>query len=234
MGRWFAKGARVLTASPREDRLQSDLKLLERLRDSSTIFDFEGSGNPPDRYTFSFRGKGIARDTTSRGDVKSVELHRVELRLPYAYPKAAPDIRWVTPIFHPNVSFSGFIHLADVGIPWDGQVTLDVVCERLWDVARLAYVHLDKATNYSAKNWFEEQRVLKLPVDVRPLRDRAAPAAENVVRYQRRGQQPPQPGRGQTAKDILFIGEDTPTPDLPVRGVRRPSDDNDVLYIGDD
>lgn len=224
----------MTAASSREDRLKSELKLLEQLRESSSIFSFEGTGTPPDRFTLVFRGKGIARDISARADVEIVEVHRVELRLPFAYPKVPPDIRWVTPIFHPNVSFSGFIHLADVGLPWDGHVSLDVVCERLWDVARLAYLNLDKATNYSAKNWFEEQRLLKLPMDARPLRDRAAPAAKNVVRYQRRGQTPSPPPVDEQAKDILFIGEDTPTPKLPRRGARRRSDDDDVLYIGDD
>jgi hypothetical protein len=224
----------LTAASPREERLRDELKLLEQLRDSSSIFGFEGTGDPPDRFTFSFSGKGLARDISARAEVEMVDLHRVELRLPYAYPRVPPDVRWVTPIFHPNVSFSGFIHLADVGLPWDADVTLDVVCERLWDVARLAYMNQAKATNYSAKNWFAEQRLWQLPVDVRSLRDRATPAGKNVVRYRRRGQAATAPPADQQAEDILFIGEDTPVPKMPVRGDRRRSDDDDVLYIGDD
>jgi hypothetical protein len=224
----------LTAASSREDRLHAELKLLEQLREASSIFQFEGTGDPPDRFTLSFSGKGVARDISANADVEMIDAHRVELRLPYAYPKVAPDVRWVTPIFHPNVSFSGFIHLADVGLPWESHVTLDIVCERLWDVARLAYIDLEKATNYSAKNWFQEQRLLKLPVDARPLRNRATPAAKNVVRYQRRGQSTPPPPGDQQAEDILYIGEDTPVPKMPSRGTRRHSDDDDVLYIGDD
>ena len=113
------------------------------------------------------------------------------------------------------------------------------MCERLWDVARLAYMNLDDAANYSAKTWFEDECQIQLPVDPRPLRDKNAPAGSNVIRYQRKGAggaTRAEPGPGQ---DVFFIGEDTPTPDLP-KPVRRmparrpPPNDNDVLYIGDE
>jgi hypothetical protein len=211
------------------------LELLESLRAASSVLEFDTSGDPPDRYTLMFRGKGIARDASPHADVELVELHRVDLRLPYAYPQVPPDIRWASPVFHPNISFSGFIHLRDVGLPWDASVTLDVVCERLWDVARAAYKNVDRATNISAKKWYEQQHRLRLPVDARPLRDKARPSASNVVRYRRRGQRMVElPPSGEN-DDVLFIGEDTPTPPLPKRGRVRGSDnDDDVLYIGDD
>ena len=59
--------------------------------------------------------------------VKMADRHEVEIRLNYGYPRAAPDVRWLTPIFHPNVSFSGFIHLRDIGLPWEPTVQLSQV-----------------------------------------------------------------------------------------------------------
>lgn len=219
----------------RTQRLIADLNALRALKEASTIFDFQCSGDPPDRYTVILHGRGIHRDTSPRAEVEVVELHRCELRLPYSYPKRPPDLRWLTPIFHPNVSFSGFITLRDLGLPWDDALGLDVVCERLWDVARLAYMNLDKATNYSAKNWFERDCELQLPVDPRPLRDTQAPSASNVVRYQRRSAAPAPPGE-QRATDVFFIGEDTPTPAMPPRPRTRRarSDGDDIFYIGDE
>ena len=226
-----------MTDQSRQDRLASELECLRALKKMSTIFDFQCSGSEPDRYTIIFRGRGIARDTSANSDVESVDLHKIELRLPYSFPNRPPDIRWTTPIFHPNVSFSGFINIKDIGLPWEADLGLDVVCERLWDVARMAFMNVDKAANYAAKNWVQDDCTLTLPVDERPLRDRGTPAGSNVVRYQRRGGRrvtlPPAAG----ASDVLFIGEDTPTPQLPVRRppVRRvPPNDDDVLYIGDD
>ncbi len=220
----------------REDRLRADLATLTALRQCSSIFDFDTTGDPPDRYCLKFRGKGLARDMSPRCDVEFLELHEIEMRLPFSYPSLPPDLRWVTPIFHPNVSFSGFIHLRDVGLPWDETVTLDAVCERLWDVTRMAYMNLDRATNFSAKSWVEKPNHLTLPVDARILRDRMPPAGANVIRYQRRGT-PPRP-RPQGGGEVLFIGEDTPTPPQPPPRYRprRPDrgDDDDILYIGDD
>src|SRR5687768_12904531 len=89
----------------RENRLRTDLAALEALRAQSTILQFETS-EPADRYTITFRGKGLARSAAG-SDISIVELHQVDLRLPFSYPQRPPDIRWLTPILHPNISFSG-------------------------------------------------------------------------------------------------------------------------------
>jgi len=49
----------------RENRLRTDLAALEALRAQSTILQFEAS-QPADRYTITFRGKGLARRPPSR------------------------------------------------------------------------------------------------------------------------------------------------------------------------
>lgn len=223
----------------RQERLITELELLRALKKTSTIFDFEATGEAPDRYVILFRGKGIARDTSVDAEIEAVELHQVEIRLPYSYPPQTPDIRWTTPILHPNVSFSGFINVKDIGLPWEEDLGLDVLCERLWDVARLAYMNLDSAANYSAKNWFEDECKLPLPVDPRPLRDKHAPTGSNVIRYQRKGTVGTPPSGPQPGQDIFYIGEETPTPVLP-KPLRRmpirrpPPNDDEVIYIGDE
>jgi hypothetical protein len=142
----------------------------------------------------------------------------------------------LTAIFHPNVSFSGFINLKDIGLTWESDLGLDVLCERLWDVARAAYLDLEGATNSAARSWFAAQKEIELPVDDRPLRDLDAPGGTNVLRARRGGEGPLELPHGQ-AGDVLFIGEDTPTPEIPVRLApprRLPRGDDDVLYIGDE
>jgi len=226
-----------VTQQERSERLAAELEAMRALNKASNILDFEFTGEPPDRYAITFRGKGVSRDTSAHADVEIVELHQIDVRLPYSYPRRPPDIRWITPIFHPNISFSGFINLKDVGLPWVQDLGLDVVCERLWDVARLHYMDLEKATNYAAKNWFEDESTLQTPVDPRPLRDKAAPQGGNVIQYQRRGGQRISLPAARDPQDVLFIGEDTPTPPLPTRTAplrRRSLGDDDVFYIGDD
>jgi len=225
----------------RDERLEADFSAIEALRSASTILDFEPTGDAADRYTVVFRGKGLARDTSPTSDVEIVELHKVDIRLPYAYPERGPDIRWLTPIFHPNVSFSGFINLKQIGLPWDYGITLDVIVERLWDVARLAYFNPEKAVNYSAKNWFESESTLRLPLDHRPLRDKAAPSSSNIIRYERRGDSKVDLQKASQADKVFYIGEDTAPPEPPPRRIpprrRVPPagshpDDDDILYIG--
>ncbi len=225
----------MVNDSERERRLRADLQTLKRLQQSSSIFTFEACGDPPDRYTLRLRGTGIARRAfRGQGDVELIKLHEIDMRLPFGYPAQPPDLRWVTPILHPNISFSGFIQVRDLGIPWDETVTLDVVCERLWDAARMAYVNLDHTTNFSARNWLEAPHSVALPTDVRPLRDLALHGGRNVVSYQRRGAPAPQ----ETAGEVFFIGDDTPVPPRSPRraapGRPQPRGDDDILYIGDE
>lgn len=239
-----------MSSDQRNQRLAEDRAALEAVKAASTIFAFEAKGDPPDRYTITFRGRGLARaSSTSHGDAEIVELHRCDVRLPYSYPERPPDIRWLTPIFHPNISFSGYVNLREIGLAWDRELGLDVVCEHLWDVARGASCNLEAATNYSARRWYAEQgEKFGLPVDSRPLRDRAAPQAANVVRYRRRGAAEPEaPHRVElenAVDEVLYIGEDTPPQEPPVYvvppiRVRPPepgrdaeSGDDDLFYIG--
>lgn len=223
-----------MTPEQRQSRLTADLESLRALKKQSSILDFECVGECPDAYTLGFRGVGLARDLSGQRDVERVDQHKIEIRLPFSYPDSPPDIRWVTPILHPNVSFSGFINVKDIGLQWEPDLGLDVVCERLWDVVRLAYLNLEQATNYSARNWFADQRQFPLPVDVRPLRDKQVSANSNIVHYERRGgSRVVLPTATSTHSETFFIGEDTPTPALPSRapGRRPPSSDDDVLYI---
>lgn len=222
-------------AQERDDRLQADQQAMQDLKDSSSVFDFESSGDPPDRYTVVFRGKGLARNSSSNSDIEIIEVHRCDIRLPYSYPERAPDVRWLTPIFHPNVSFSGFINMKEIGLPWDKGLTLDIICERLWDVARLSYMNLEKATNYAAKSYFESDSAMKVPVDARLLRDVAAPAGSNVIHYERRGGEGVKlPDAKPPAADVMFIGDDAGKPPIQAKPARPPvvrRDDDDILFI---
>lgn len=220
-----------MSSDDQSERLAAELELMRALAEKSSILEFEAEGDAPKDYKIKLLGRGISRVSHSGQEVEFVELHQIEIRFGYAFPERPPEIRWLTPIFHPNISVIGHLRLDDCGLPWHEEMTLDVVCERLWDVARGAYVDVNKSNNYTAKKWFADQKVVTLPVDLRPLHSRGGPPPANVVRYQRgpAGAQP-------ASDDVLYIGDDTPTPPLPRRREtpRRPRDDDDVFYIGDE
>ncbi len=222
-----------MTDTIRDQRLRADFEAMEALKAASTILDFQQVGEPPDRYTVTFRGKGLRRDA-STDKVEQLDSHECEIRLTLSYPQRSPDIRWLTPLFHPNISFGGFIRLRDVGVSWTEDLCLDVVCERLWDVARLAYYDLENATNHTAKCWLQEQRDVTLPVDLRPLRDRISISNSNVIRYGRRDDKRVVLSDVEEKNEVLYIDEDTPVPPVQLVWRDRWGDDDDVLYIGDE
>jgi ubiquitin-protein ligase len=234
-----------LPPTTRDERLIHDLQVMQKLADSSAIVDFESEGEPPEEFTVTFHGRGVTRSAGLNFELDYLDTHQFEIRLPFSYPERAPDVRWLTPIFHPNISNSGFINLQEIDIEWDKEINLDVLCERLWDVVRLDFMNLGRSTNYAARNWFEEQTEIQRPLDQRRLRETAAPSRSNVVRYQRRGEQIEAGTRPVNNEEVLFIGEETPNVN-PQRQQRRqtgpviprrrsaPSNDDDVFYIGDE
>lgn len=229
-----------MPAKERAERLAKDQETMAALEEQSGILKVEPQGgDPPDRYRLILDGQGVARVSALRSDIEWADHHSIEVRMPFMYPEQPPDIRWVTPLFHPNLSYSGFLSLDDVGLPWNPSVGLDVVCERLWDVARLAYINLQNAVNPTAKRWIESAEGIQFPVDPRPLRKIELPGARsNVVRYQRRGDDTvltdaaPAP----VANEVMFIDDDpaaSPAPPSSHPSPPPPDDDDGVLYIGE-
>lgn len=217
-----------MPSNPRTERLRREHDALVSLRAVSTILDFQTQKDPPEHYTITFRGRSACRAGAAHGGAEICELQRIEIRLPFSYPDAPPDVRWLTPICHPNVSHGGFLSLRELGIDWNPQMMLDILCERLWDAARFAYVNSNEVINYTAQRWLDQQSPEDLPFDPRPLRDALPADNPNVVRYVRRdGHKLVLPAVRETT-EILFINEDTPTPRLPTRG------DDEVFYIGDE
>jgi len=154
--------------SPRIRRLRNDLTALERLRSESSVFEFQATGNPPHHYLINFKGKGLCRD---RGKVKIVDYHRVEIKLGASYPRTIPELRWLTPIYHPNISEIGMVCLGGYGTHWVPSVQLDELCMMLWDMARYFNYDIRSPYNRDAALWVANQTSILFPTDSRPLRD---------------------------------------------------------------
>jgi len=212
----------------RMQRLAAERTALDELARQSSILSFEATGEPPSEYRVTFRGKGLTRGSVVGGEVETGEQHELEIRLGYSYPEYAPDLRILSPIFHPNVSSIGYVRPEEIGLEWQKDMLLDVICERLWDVIRGAYVKPEASMNFTASRWYEQQKQMALPVDPRALRDRGVVSGDHVVHYER-GPARPEPAR----EGVLYIADDAPPP--PPRPVPPPKQgkNDDVLYIGD-
>ncbi|MBP89029.1 MAG: hypothetical protein CMJ64_20330 [Planctomycetaceae bacterium] len=214
--------------SPRIRRLRTDFKALEKLRDESSIIDFEPTrapyGNEAEAYVVKFRGRGLWRpDRTA--DVLLFEQHEVAITLGASYPRMMPDLAWKSPIFHPNISASGVVCLGGYGTHWVPSLNLDELCCMLWDIIRYQNFDVESPYNREAALWAKTQRTYRLPVDERPLRDRIAGLAREV-----NGHKPPITKAPATVKDptldVFFIdGEEVVEAEVIEPG------DPDILFI---
>jgi ubiquitin-protein ligase len=154
--------------SPRIRRLRNDLAALERLVTESSVLRFRGRGNPVQHYQVEFLGRSLARE---RGKVTIRERHEVEIKLGSSYPRTMPEIRWQTPIYHPNISEIGMVCLGGYGTHWVPSLNLDELCGMLWDMARYHNYDIRSPYNRDAALWVANQSTFRFPLDVRPLRD---------------------------------------------------------------
>lgn len=155
--------------SPRMRRLRSDLAALERLRSESSVFRFTSQGgDPPQHYRIQFQGRGLWRD---HGKIRVLEKHHVDIKLGSSYPRTIPELRWLTPVYHPNISEIGMVCLGGYGTHWVPSVQLDELCTMLWDMLRYHNYDIRSPYNRDAALWVAQQQSFRFPTDDRPLRD---------------------------------------------------------------
>ena len=168
--------------SPRIRRLNSDYRSVCQLRDDSTIFSFECSGKPPQKYDLLFTGAGFYQDP-STGKIKVRNQHRVTVDLIASYPRMMPGLAWQTPIFHPNISTNGVVCMGGYGSNWVPSLTLDEMITMLWDMIRYKNFDSDSPYNREAAAWVQRQTDFKLPIDTRSIRDRVSHETNQNVSF---------------------------------------------------
>ena len=155
--------------SPQMRRLKHDFAAMEALRDESSIFQFRAFGSPAQRYLIEFRGMSLARE---KGKVAMRVTHEVEIKLGVSYPRTMPELRWLSPIYHPNISEIGLVCLGGYGTHWVPSLHLDELVNMLWDMARYHNYDIRSPYNREAALWAANQTTFAFPTDARPLRDR--------------------------------------------------------------
>lgn len=156
--------------SPRERRLNSDLRAMQQLVRESSIVSFEAHGELPEHYRVRFDGRGLWKPDES-ADVLLRRIHEVTITLTSAYPRMIPELAWQTPMFHPNISASGVVCLGGYGTHWVPSLMLDELCHMLWDMIRYKNFDIESPYNREAAVWTKQQTHFTFPVDERPLRN---------------------------------------------------------------
>ena len=172
------KGSRI-DDSPRVRRLRADHQLMVELKGRRDLIDFEiigrSKGMPPEKYIVTFRVKsivGIDKD----GNPKYGRRHRVEIYLHSDYPRRWPGLKWLTPIWHPNINHVNGSVCIDAAW-WTAARSLDRLVIMLGEMAQYKNFHDDPKKppfpwDREAANWCRRYRRKNkdaFPVDKREL-----------------------------------------------------------------
>jgi ubiquitin-protein ligase len=162
----------MLNPRIRANRLRAEYDRVRALHDSGGLIQMETAlGDPPDRYLIRYTCRGIAQVIGDQPLYSN--LHRVALVLTSTYPTERPQMEWLTPIFHPNISTNG--ESVCIG-EWYPAKTLDQLLIMLGEMIQYKNYGSYKPLHLEASLWTMAHRQL-FPVDARLLLDpdRTAP-----------------------------------------------------------
>jgi ubiquitin-protein ligase len=170
----------------RETRLRNDYKRIQELVNRSEFIRvLETDGDPPERYRIRFSCQGVERLSASKRPVLR-EAHDVVIYLHAEYPLKQPQLKWMTPIFHPNIHRTGAVC---IGAWWPAK-TLDELLLTLGEM--IQYKNFDPLDpmNSQAASWALRHKSL-FPIDDRPL-------------------------KGQSVDDLIILGEAEDVDDIDI------------------
>jgi hypothetical protein len=172
-------GGNAVEQSPRYRRLRGDHERMVELAARSDLIRFEARpehpGWPPERYLLTLRCKGIA-GVDRQGRPRLSEHHQVEIYLHSQYPQRWPGMKWLTPIWHPNINHLNGSVCIDAAW-WTAGRSLDRLVIMLGEMVQYKNFHDDPKQppfpwDVEAARWCREYRTRHpdaVPVDRREL-----------------------------------------------------------------
>jgi ubiquitin-protein ligase len=172
-------GAVDLSQSPRIRRLRADAELMNEMAARSDLISFTTQSPqpnlPPERYIVTFKCKSIV-GTDLLGKPKYAEHHQVEIYLHNQYPQRWPGMKWLTPIWHPNINHVNGTVCIDAAW-WTASRSLDRLVIMLGEMLQWKNFHDDPTKppfpwDADAARWSREYRKKvpdAFPLDTREL-----------------------------------------------------------------
>jgi len=138
-------GVVSLNQSPRMRRLWADYQLMQELAARSDLIEFEAKptrpGLPPERYIITYKCKGIY-SVDKQGRPKIGNKHQVEIYLHNQYPQRWPGMKWLTPIWHPNINHINGTVCVDAAW-WTASRSLDWLVIMIGEMVQYKNFHDD-------------------------------------------------------------------------------------------
>jgi ubiquitin-protein ligase len=172
-------GGGNLSESPRMRRLRGDYELMQELAGRTDMISFVAQSPrpnlPPERYIVSFKCRSIAT-VDRRGNPQYSNHHQVEIYLHNQYPQRWPGMKWLTPIWHPNINHLNGSVCIDAAW-WTASRSLDRLVIMLGEMLQYKNYHDDPTKppfpwDPEAARWSREYRKKHpdiFPVDQREL-----------------------------------------------------------------
>lgn len=149
----------------RETRLRNDYKKIRELVNRSEFIHIVSTeGDPPERYLIRFTCRGVDR-LKPDGNPVYLENHEVNIYLHAEYPLKQPQLKWMTPIFHPNIHVTGAVC---IGAWWPAK-TLDELLLTLGEMIQYKNYDPKDPMNSKAAAWALRNKGM-FPVDRRDLK----------------------------------------------------------------
>jgi ubiquitin-protein ligase len=178
-------GGPSVAETPRMRRLRADHELMLELAARSDLISFKASASrpnlPPERYIITFKCKSIV-GVDRQGNPKYAEHHQVEIYLHNQYPHRWPGMKWLTPIWHPNINHLNGSVCIDAAW-WAASRSLDRLVVMLGEMLQWKNFHDDPTKppfpwDAEAARWSREYR--KTHPDAFPLDKRELLRPERV------------------------------------------------------
>ena len=172
-------GPNMVSESPRMRRLRADYELMQELSARTDLISVTAQPShpnlPPERYIVTFKCKSIVGIDNS-GNPKYSDRHQVEIYLHNQYPQRWPGMKWLTPIWHPNINHLNGSVCIDAAW-WTASRSLDRLVIMLGEMVQWKNFHDDPTKppfpwDADAARWSREYRKTHpnaFPVDVREL-----------------------------------------------------------------
>jgi ubiquitin-protein ligase len=172
-------GTNIVADSPRMRRLKADHELMQDLASRTDMISFVAQSPrpnlPPERYIVTFKCKSIA-NVDRQGNPIFSEHHQVEIYLHNQYPQRWPGMKWMSPIWHPNINHLNGSVCIDAAW-WTASRSLDRLVIMLGEMLQYKNYHDDPTKppfpwDPEAARWSREYRKKHpniFPVDKREL-----------------------------------------------------------------
>lgn len=172
-------GSLEVAQSPRMRRLRADYELMQELAARSDLISFRTQSPrpnlPAERYIVTFKCKSII-GVDRMGNPKYGEHHQVEIYLHNQYPQRWPGMKWMTPIWHPNINHLNGTVCIDAAW-WTASRSLDRLVIMLGEMLQWKNFHDDPTKppfpwDPEAARWSREYRKKNphaFPLDKREL-----------------------------------------------------------------